>query len=111
LASVLLYELKNSNLTALYHSVDDGSAVLESRVRHIEVPLEPKSMGSPKKKYKVEDVQKKKIPPFDIPRIGSTVRVMGKVRPGFPDGRMIRIDELSRRFLDTHSIFKLTVLT
>lgn len=99
--SVLLFEFENSNLTALYHSVDDGSAVLESRVRHVEVQPEPEPMGSPTKKDKLEeikDLQKKKRPPFDIPHIGSTVRVMGKVRQGFPDGRMIRIDELGGKF-------------
>lgn len=110
MASVLLFELNDSDLTALYHPVDDGSAVLEGRVRHVE--LKPKSMDSPTKKDKLEetkDVQKRKQL-FDIPHIGSTVRVMGKVRQRFPDGRMIRIDGLSRRLSDTRLIFKLTVL-
>jgi hypothetical protein len=94
--------------------VDDGSTVLESRVWHVEVQLEPKSMGSPTKKDKPEetkDVQKKKRPPFDIPHIGSTVRVMGKVRQGFKDVRMIRIDELSGSIFNVRLIFRLTVLT
>lgn len=87
--------------------VDDGSTVLESRIKHIEVQVEEKTSSSPVKKNKQpvpKEIKTIKKPPFDIPPIGSTVRVMGKIRRGFPEGRMIRIDQLSES-LGLFSVF------
>lgn len=75
--------------------MDDGSDVVQSQIMFIKEPFKVGFEDKTKERNPnlIHEPPTKKVPQFPVPPVGSTVKILGKVRQ-FYDTRYIRVDHI-----------------